>query len=171
MSSHPIRKAQPKIGSSAPADALSALSEAGLLHVSCQLYSCLYVPGWQLFLFFLFTQHSKLMFTHVIHYKLQGFILKKYFPDTYLHQLMTWWCSSLTNSAGVTQLKGKLVLAETLMQRSNMLLLCVLGGSFVCFGYCAFSFIGVFLFVLNKAGGQEEYTYGRMIMPFSKHPC
>lgn len=54
MSSHPISRAQPKISSSAPADALSELSEAGLLHVSCQLYSCLYVPGWQLFLIFSF---------------------------------------------------------------------------------------------------------------------
>lgn len=54
ISSHPIRKAQPKVSSSAPADALSALSEAVLLHVPCQLYSCLYVLSWQLFLFFLF---------------------------------------------------------------------------------------------------------------------
>lgn len=107
MSSHPISRAQPKISSSAPADALSALSEAGLLHVSCQLHSCLYVPGWQLFLFFLFKQYSQLMFTHVIQHRLQGFILKEYFPDTYLHQLMTWRCSSPKNSAKVAQLKGK----------------------------------------------------------------
>lgn len=49
MSSHPLRRAQPKITFSAPADVLSALSEARLLHASCQLYSCLYIPGWHFF--------------------------------------------------------------------------------------------------------------------------
>lgn len=148
MSSHPMRKAQPKIRSSAPADALSALSEVGLLHMSCQLHSCCMSQAGNFIYLFILNSIPKSC-SH-----LWSTTTWQAFSWRSISQVLThanWWLGYVLCWSNTT--KGQTISGQSLdaevLERSNMLLLCALSGFWVgLFFFFFFAFVWLIIVVL-----------------------